>query len=1145
MKEIAFTGERFVPGIEDENLTTEHFQRYLSVCDIVRGKTVLDAACGEGYGSHLMAEYAQQVTGLDISEEAVKWAGERYRDRNNLKFVTGDVTSLPFEDKSFDIVVSFETIEHISEQQQQAFLGEIRRVLKEDGCLLMSTPNRTVYSDRYGYRNEFHVKEFYVPEFVDFLKGKFKNVTLFHQYYEVASVLDAGFRQKGSDTVLYRRDGEYEGEPKYVIAAASDSQLDGLSMGSVFVGKKAQYAGQLDRILTLQREEEERNNHIRTLDEGIAKRDSDIVRLNQEVEERNTHIQKLDREISDKADQYDTLNREYEFYRKSLEKRVNGIFDVLENDIQEKNRIITRLQDENDRNVSINASLKKELQTNTEQLKGSQDRIRELEIELNNKKGHIELLLESERAFEREKKTRLYRLSVFLRKVYAVFIPPQSKREFLLYVFVQCFKHPRLMVRMINPTRIKNFFIVARKEGMHSVWENYHLTEEFERNGMEKKPERLADESAIKEKAISEYEPLKFEKTDQPLVSIIIPVYNQFAYTYECLRSILENSKGIPYEVIIGDDCSTDNTRQIKNVVSGIKVIVNRKNLRFLKNCNHAAARAKGKYILFLNNDTQVQPEWLTSLIKLIESDESIGMVGSKLLYPDGFLQEAGGIVWKDGSAWNYGNRQNEEASEYNYVKEADYISGASIMIRKSLWDEIGGFDERFAPAYCEDSDLAFEVRRHGYKVMYQPLSRVVHFEGVSNGTDTGSGLKSYQLVNQQKFIEKWRSVLETEHFPNGENVFSARDRSRHKKTLLMIDHYVPQYDRDAGSRTVFQYLKMFVNKGYHVKFIGDNFYRHEPYTTVLQQMGIEVLYGPYYAENWKKWIQDNGNVIQYVFLNRPHISVKYIDFIRENTGAKIVYYGHDLHFLREKRKYELTKDKKALEDSEEWKDKELELMKKADAVYYPSSVEVKEIEKIDQTIYAKAIVAYVFDKFQQEQYCYEERKDLMFVGGFAHPPNMDAVLWFAKEIFPDVKKAIPDIRFYILGSNPPTEIEKLDDGHIVVKGLVSDEELERYYRNCRISVVPLRYGAGIKGKVVEAMHLGIPVVTTSVGVEGIEGAESILCVENDSRKLAERIVALYQNKEALEEMSQRSCRYIQENFSEIKAWSVISDDFS
>ncbi len=1152
MKEIAFTGERFVPGIEDENLTTEHFQRYLSVCDIVRGKTVLDAACGEGYGSHLMAEYAQRVTGLDISEEAVKWAGERYRDRSNLKFVTGDVTSLPFGDKSFDIVVSFETIEHISEQQQQAFLQEIRRVLKEDGCLLMSTPNRTVYSDRYGYRNEFHVKEFYVPEFVEFLKQEFKNVTLFHQYYEVASVLDAGFRQKGSDTILYRKDGDYEGEPKYVIAAASDSQIDGLRMGSVFVGKKAQYAGQLDRILTLQREEEERNNHIRTLDEGIAKRDSDIVRLNsdivrlnQEVEERNTHIQKLDREISDKADQYDTLNREYEFYRKSLEKRVNGIFDVLENDIQEKNRIIARLQDENDKNVSINESLKSELQMNTEQLKGSQDRIQELEIELNNKKGHIELLLESERAFEREKKTRLYRLSVFLRKVYAVFIPPQSKREFLLYVFVQCFKHPRLMVRMINPTRIKNFFIVARKEGMHSVWENYHLTEEFERNGMEKKPERLADESAIKEKAISEYEPLKFEKTDQPLVSIIIPVYNQFAYTYECLRSILENSKEVPYEVIIGDDCSTDNTRQIKNVVSGIKVIVNRKNLRFLKNCNHAAARAKGKYILFLNNDTQVQPEWLTSLIKLIESDESIGMVGSKLLYPDGFLQEAGGIVWKDGSAWNYGNRQNEEASEYNYVKEVDYISGASIMIRKSLWDEIGGFDERFAPAYCEDSDLAFEVRKHGYKVMFQPLSRVVHFEGVSNGTDTGSGLKSYQLVNQQKFIEKWRDVLETEHFPNGENVFSARDRSSHKKTILMVDHYVPQYDRDAGSRTVFQYLKMFVNKGYHVKFIGDNFYRHEPYTTVLQQMGIEVLYGPYYAENWKKWIRDNGNVIQYVFLNRPHVSVKYIDFIRENTGAKIVYYGHDLHFLREKRKYELTKDKKALEDSEEWKEKELELMKKADVVYYPSSVEVKEIEKIDQTICAKAIVAYVFDKFQQEQYCYEERKDLMFVGGFAHPPNMDAVLWFAKEIFPDVKKAIPDIRFYILGSNPPTEIEKLDDGHIVVKGLVSDEELERYYRNCRISVVPLRYGAGIKGKVIEAMHLGIPVVTTSVGVEGIEGAENILCVENDGRKLAERIVALYQNKEALEKMSRRSCQYIQDNFSEIRAWSVISDDFS
>src|SRR5699024_4776423 len=160
--------------------------------------------------------------------------------------------------------------------------------------------------------------------------------------------------------------------------------------------------------------------------------------------------------------------------------------------------------------------------------------------------------------------------------------------------------------------------------------------------------------------------------------------------------------------------------------------------------------------ILFLNNDTQVTEGWLSSLVKLIESDSTIGMVGSKLVYPDGRLQEAGGIIWSDGSGWNYGRMDDPDKPEYNYVKDVDYISGASIMIRRELWEQIGGFDVRYTPAYCEDADLAFEVRKAGYRVVYQPLSKVIHFEGVSNGTDVnGTGLKRYQVENFKKLKEK------------------------------------------------------------------------------------------------------------------------------------------------------------------------------------------------------------------------------------------------------------------------------------------------------------------------------------------------------------------------------------------------------
>ncbi|WNX84095.1 glycosyltransferase [Agathobaculum sp. NTUH-O15-33] len=457
---------------------------------------------------------------------------------------------------------------------------------------------------------------------------------------------------------------------------------------------------------------------------------------------------------------------------------------------------------------------------------------------------------------------------------------------------------------------------------------------------------------------------------------------------------------------------------------------------------------------------------------------------------------------------------------------------------------KIGGFDDRFAPAYCEDSDLAFEVRRRGYQVLYQPLSVVVHFEGVSNGTDTANGQKAYQVTNQKRFYEKWKNVLEEENFPNGQNVFLARDRSRNKKTLLMVDHYVPMYDKDAGSRTVFQYIKLFVNMGYNVKFIGDNFYPHQPYTQTLQQLGVEVLIGPYYAKHWKDWLKENGANIGYAFLNRPHIAANYIEEIRKHTNARIIYYGHDLHFLRERREYELTGDAGLLASSEKWKQKELALMRKADVAYYPSYIEKEEIQQLAPDVNVKAIPAYLFSGVEAQPYHAEMRRDAMFIGGFGHRPNVDAVKWLATEVMPHLLKRLPELTVYILGSNPPDEVKTLESEHLRIMGFVTDEELERYYSACRLDLVPLRYGAGIKGKVVEAMRYGMPVVTTSVGAEGISGADSILTVADSAEEFAQKAASLYQNGEELTARSAASYRYIREKFSPENARQIVGPDF-
>ncbi|MDO4265816.1 MAG: glycosyltransferase [Eubacteriales bacterium] len=664
-----------------------------------------------------------------------------------------------------------------------------------------------------------------------------------------------------------------------------------------------------------------------------------------------------------------------------------------------------------------------------------------------------------------------------------------------------------------------------------------------------------------------EYGRLTVPSCESPKVSIVLPVYNQIAYTYACVRSIIEHtdSDETPYEIILADDVSMDATSNVEKYIQGLVVSRNAENQGFLKNCNQAAKKARGEYIFFLNNDTRVTDGWLSSLVSMMDADRSIGLAGSKLIYPDGRLQEAGGIIWDDGSGWNYGRLDDPEKPQYNYVKEVDYISGAAIMIRTDLWEEIGGFDERYAPAYCEDSDLAFEVRRHGKRVVYQPKSVVVHFEGISNGTDVnGSGLKKYQLVNQEKFKGKWKAELRRQSKNTGNpNPFAARDRSQDKPCVLIIDHYVPTRDKDAGSKTTWQYIRMLLAKGYNVKFLGDNFLHEEPYSTELMQMGVEILYGQEMQSGIWDWIKENQAFIDIAYLNRPHIAIKYIEFIRDNTDIKCIYYGHDLHFMRLTREYELTGDIRTKREADYWKNIEFTVMRKAEVSYYPSELEVEEIHAVDPEIPVKAITAYLWDSFPENEAAeadYEKREGLLFVGGFAHPPNADGVLWFAKDIFPKLRTAHPEMNFYIAGSKVTDEIaalgEKPEESGIHVLGFVSDEALSELYHKTRLTVVPLRYGAGVKGKVVEALYNGAVVVTTSVGAEGIPDAEKVLAVTNDrdediyekpeetAQGFADAVLKLYGDAKVLSAISRETEGYMKKHYSMDAAWKIVAPDF-
>lgn len=643
--------------------------------------------------------------------------------------------------------------------------------------------------------------------------------------------------------------------------------------------------------------------------------------------------------------------------------------------------------------------------------------------------------------------------------------------------------------------------------------------------------------------SLGEIEKLTFPEMEQPMVSIIIPAFNQFEYTYNCLKAILMNTENVTYEVIVADDCSSDFTSEIEQVVSGITVIHNEENMLFIRNCNNAARVVRGKYIMFLNNDTQVQLNWLYPLVACMETEQNVGLAGAKLIYPDGSLQEAGGIVWNNGEAGNYGRGKNPDLPDYNYVREVDYISGAAIIIAKVLWDEIGGFDERYVPAYCEDSDLAFEVRKRGKRVLYQPDSVVVHFEGMSNGKSTESGVKKNQRENQIKFLKKWEEILKKEQYSAGRHVLAACERKQGRKTVLFVSEQVPMYDKDATSRTLDFYIQEFIKRGYIVKFIPDNFIAQEPYTHRLEQMGVEVLSGRYYQKTVMNWIYTNYADIDFAFLTFPNASFKYIDIFKK-LEIPVMYYGADLHYIRMQRESELFGDKEKEKESKQYYEKEAYIIKSSDAVYYPSQIELDIVRKEFSKENVRQLMVNFYDEDTiRNQYVPQKREGLLFIGGYRHTPNVDAVMWFVRQIYPEICRQ-QKIPFYIAGADMPAEIREIDEEGITILGTVTDAELEELYEKVKMVVIPLRYGAGVKGKVVEALYHGVPVVSTSIGMEGIPNENLAVKIADGEMEFAEAVIRCCQSDKELMRMSVEGQKIIQQYYSTEAAWNNIAEDF-
>jgi GT2 family glycosyltransferase/SAM-dependent methyltransferase len=1077
---LEWTGERLTTAVGGQ-VEIEHLHRYFLARHMCRGMDVLDVASGEGYGSAFLAQTARSVVGIELSVQSATHAKASYH-APNLHFVVADARNIPLPNACLDIVVSFETIEHFFEHD--CFMREVRRVLRPRGRLVISTPERDVYSPFDTAPNPYHLRELSRVEFVRLLSGTFKHVVLKGQRPLLGSALVAEQPMEPTRGVLtFERRGpthfeSSEGVPRpiYLLANASDSPITHFP-DSLYLESNG-----IDELLGQRLEIE-----LHGRDAALAEAGTYARKLEADLETTRAALEAAHAALAEAGPYARKLEAELEATRAALEtaraeQRQHSIrAGALEVEMRARDAALAEA-------TPYARKLEAELRASNEALGEAGPYARKLEVESQARNATLEKVLMEHHQLglrlEATLRSTSWRITTplratrhivrraitFLPKIqhssHSVELRPQFSEERpapknMLVESCSLETHDQVVT---SPARTK--LPTQAKTGLADSSTKAQLADQAKRE--------LAD-------FLSSSSRLAFFDGEAPEVSVLVVLWNQAHLTLRCLQALQREIRtGAPLlELVLVDNASSEETIELLSRLDGVRIIQNAENVGFVRACNQAAAIARGVNLLFLNNDACVRPGALKAAYSTLNGAPDIGAVGGRLILPSGLLQEAGSIIWSDGSTLGYGRGLAANAGEAMFRREVDYCSAAFLMTPRVVWETLGGFDECYSPAYYEETDYCMRIWKVGLRVVYEPAAAIDHYE-FGSSANIGEPITT-SLINRKRFRTRHAESLRRSHLPAApDNVLAARaHRVAGRRQLLVLDNEVPLRALGSGYPRMSEMLLQLSAAGWLISF----FPLQNPnvdWAAARAEVPWEIeILSDRKSEALKDFLEERQGYYDVILVSRPDNMALFRRALRERPhltyGTRLIYDAEALFASRTIAEAALEGRPLPSREVDRIVDAEIELAVGADAVISVTEAEAQVFR--DRLRAPVHILGHAIEpRFNAPGF--EGRNGFIFVGRLLeqHAPNWRGLRWFIREAWPLIRGKLPQAELTVAGYLH-ADCSALEGEGVRLVGPVAD--LNPLYAATRVFLAPVQFAAGLPIKILEATVAGLPTAAT------------------------------------------------------------------